>query len=114
METTARFNAQSALRLAGVIKDLLNSEVRSQARTLLALLLLFALSVNALNVLNSYIGCDFMTAISLKDMRGFAGLGAVYVTVFAASTAVAVLYRFVEERLGLLWRARLTKQRTAG
>ena len=32
METTARFNRQNALRLAGVIKDLLSSEVRWQAR----------------------------------------------------------------------------------
>jgi vitamin B12/bleomycin/antimicrobial peptide transport system ATP-binding/permease protein len=33
--------------------------------------------------------------------------------VFALSTAVAVVYRFVEERLGLLWRAWLTKRVTS-
>jgi putative ATP-binding cassette transporter len=38
----------------------------------------------------------------------------VYVGVFAAATTVAVLYRFLEERLGLLWRAWLTKRATAG
>jgi putative ATP-binding cassette transporter len=77
---------------------------------MLVLLLVFALSVNGLNVVSSYVGRDFMTAIADRDMAGFVKFAALYVGVFAATTAVAVLYRFTEERLGLLWRGWLTRR----
>ena len=55
-----------------------------QAIGLLLLLLAFALSVNGLNVVNSYVGRDFMTAIAHRDMAGFVRLAILYVGVFAA------------------------------
>jgi ABC-type uncharacterized transport system fused permease/ATPase subunit len=69
-------NRQTAPRyvrvvFARAVKDLLRSEVRRKAITLLVLLLLFALSVNGLNVVNSYVGRNFMTAIAQRDMAGF-------------------------------------------
>jgi vitamin B12/bleomycin/antimicrobial peptide transport system ATP-binding/permease protein len=109
---TAPLNRQTALRFVRAIRDLLTSEVRRQAIGLLLLLLVFALSVSGLNVVNSYVGRDFMTAIADRDMSGFVRLAILYVGVFAASTAAAVLYRFCEERLGLLWRSWLTKRVT--
>ena len=72
------------------------------------MLLGFLFAINGLNVVNSYVGRDFMTAISHRDRAGFVRQAILYVGVFAASTVVAVLYRFAEERLGLLWRAWLT------
>src|SRR5215470_10137900 len=105
-------NRQTARRFVRAVRDLLTSEVRRRAIGLLVLLLLFALSVNALNVASSYVGRDFMTAISDRDMPGFVRLAILYIGVFAATTAVAVLYRFCEERLGLLWRSWLTKRVT--
>ena len=87
-------------------------EVRPKVIGLLILLAMFALSVNGLNVVNSYIGRDLMTAIVAHDMAGFIRLMIVYVAVFAVMTAAAVLYRFSEERLGLLWRSWLTKRVT--
>jgi putative ATP-binding cassette transporter len=110
---TAPLNRQTALRFVRAIRDLLTSEVRRQAIGLLLLLLVFALSVSSLNVVNSYVGRDFMTAIADRDMSGFVRLAILYVGVFAASTGAAVLYRFCEERLGLLWRSWLTKRVTA-
>ena len=53
-----------------------------------------------------------MTAIAHRDMAGFVRQAILYVGVFAATTAVAVLYRFTEERLGLLWRSWLTRRVT--
>ena len=106
-------NRQTARRLVRAVRDLLCSEVRRQVIGLLVLLAIFALSVNGLNVLNSYIGRDLMTAIVAHDMAGFIRLMTVYVAVFVAMTAAAVLYRFSEERLGLLWRSWLTKRVTA-
>jgi putative ATP-binding cassette transporter len=100
----------TARRFVRVVKDFLTSEVRWPARGMFALLIAFALTVNGLNVVNSYVGRDFMTAIAHRDQAGFLRQAILYVGVFAASTAVAVLYRFTEERLGLFWRVWLTRR----
>jgi putative ATP-binding cassette transporter len=108
----APLDLQTLRRFFRAVRDLLTSEVRHKAIALLALLLAFALSVNGLNVASSYVGRDFMTAIAHHDMAGFVRLAILYVVLFAAMTAVAVLYRFTEERLGLLWRGWLTRRVT--
>jgi putative ATP-binding cassette transporter len=111
-ERPVAFDRETRRRFVRVVKDFLTSEVRWRARGLLALLIAFALTVNGLNVVNSYVGRDFMTAIAHRDFTAFIQQAALYVTVFAASTAVAVLYRFTEERLGLFWRVWLTRRIT--
>jgi len=103
-------NRETARLFVQAVKHLLTSEVRRRAIGLLLLLLLFALAVNGLNVVGSYVGRDFMTAISQRDMPGFFRLATLYVAVFGATTVVAVFYRFCEERMGLLWRSWLTKR----
>src|SRR5262249_48618709 len=85
-------------------------EAGKRAKLLIAALLGLLVAVNALNVLNSYVGRDFMTAIEERSMGRFVAKALLYVGVFAASTAVAVVYQFAEQRLGLLWRDWLTKQ----
>ena len=97
-------------RFARAVRDFMTSEVRWRACGLFALLIAFALTLNGLNVVNSYVGRDFITAISHGDWTGFIRQAVRYVGVFAGSTAVAVLYRFTEERLGLFWRAWLTRR----
>ena len=111
-EEPAPLDRQTLRRFIRAVRDLLTSEVRRQAIALLLLLLAFALSVNGLNVVSSYVGRDFMTAIAHHDMSGFVRLAIRYIGLFAAMTAVAVLYRFTEERLGLLWRSWLTRRVT--
>jgi ABC-type uncharacterized transport system fused permease/ATPase subunit len=83
---------------------------RSAGRFLFVLLIVFLFGINGLNVINSYVARDFMTAIEHRDRAGFIWEATVYVGVFAASTLVAVLYRFSEERLALLWREWLTRR----
>src|SRR5262245_18651014 len=107
---SAPLNRQTARLFVQAVKHLLTSEVRRRAIGLLLLLLLFALAVNGLNVVGSYVGRDFMTAISRRDMAGFVRLVTLYVAVFGATTVVAVFYRFCEERMGLLWRSWLTRR----
>jgi putative ATP-binding cassette transporter len=51
-----------------------------------------------------------MSAIESRDMAGFVRFAWLYVAVFAGSTLVGVLFRFTEERLGLLWREWLTRR----
>ncbi|HEY6733122.1 MAG TPA: ABC transporter transmembrane domain-containing protein [Roseiarcus sp.] len=71
-------------------------------------MLLFA--ANGLTVVNSFVGRNFMTAIADRREAEFARLAILYVGVFAASTIVAVVARFAEERLGLQWRDSLTRE----
>jgi putative ATP-binding cassette transporter len=111
-EQPASLDRETRRRFVRVVKDFLASEVRWWARGLFALLFAFALAVNGLNVVNSYVGRDFMTAIARRDRTGFIRQAVLYIGVFAASTAVAVLYRFTEERLGLFWRVWMTRRIT--
>lgn len=97
-------------RFVRALRNFVTSEVGWKARALSALLIAFLFGINGLNVVNSYVARDFMTAIQQRDYGGFVWQAAVYIGVFAASTLVAVLYRFCEERLALLWREWLTRQ----
>ncbi|WP_051361768.1 ABC transporter ATP-binding protein/permease [Solimonas soli] len=81
-----------------------------KALAMLGLLVAALISFNALNVLNSYVGRDFMSAIERRDAARFVRQAWLYVAVFAGSTVVAVTWRYVEERLGLLWRTWQTRQ----
>ncbi len=97
-------------RLLGAIGKLLKSSVGGKANLLLASLLLLMLSINGLNVLNSYVGRYFMSAIQMRDTAGFIRYAWLYVAVFAGSTFAAAIFRYTEERLGLLWREWLTRR----
>ena len=97
------------MRLAKSVGDLFHSADGWKAMRLSAGLIALLLIANGLTVVNSYVGRDFMTAIASRNGGEFARQTALYVGVFAASTAVAVLARSAEERLGLLWRANLTR-----
>jgi putative ATP-binding cassette transporter len=68
------------------------------------------LAISTLNVINSYVGRDFMTAIESRDTGRFILMAFAYVAVFAALTVTAVIFRFAEERLGLLWRDWMTRR----
>ena len=99
-------------RLFGAIGNLLRSPVGGKASLLMAALLLLMLGINGLNVVNSYICRFFMSSIEARDTAGFVRFAWFYVAVFAGSTVTAVLFRFTEERLGLLWRDWLTHRAT--
>ena len=92
------------------VKDFANCDVGWRARGLFALLIALLIVFNALNVLNSYVGRDFMTAISNRDSARFIRQAIIYVGVFGASALVGAFYSFSEQRLGLLWRGWLTRQ----
>jgi putative ATP-binding cassette transporter len=102
---------QTWQRFVQVLKDLARSEeAGSKAKSLFAALLALLLGVSLLNVVSSYVGRDFMTAIERQDMPGFVSLALLYLLVLAASTLVAVIYRYCEERLGLLSREWLAQR----
>jgi len=66
------------------------------------------LAANGLNVANSYVNRNLMSAIEERHFAAFVRQAQLTVAVFAGSTIVAVLARFAEERLGLLWREFVT------
>jgi putative ATP-binding cassette transporter len=106
----AQFTTDTWRRFVGAVRNFASCEVRGRAGLLAGALLALLLGINGLNVVNSYVGRDFMTAIEQSDRPGFVREAILYVVVFALSTIAAVLVRFCEERLGLLWRDWLTRR----
>lgn len=99
-------------RLLAAVAIFLKSPVGGKARLLMAALLGLMLAINGMNVANSYVGRWFMSAIEQRDSAGFARYAWLFVAVFAGSTLTGVMFRFTEERLGLLWREFLTRRIT--
>ncbi|MEQ1438514.1 SbmA/BacA-like family transporter [Fontimonas sp. SYSU GA230001] len=95
-ETWARFRRTTATFLA--------SPEGRRSVAMMGVLIAFLVVINGLNVINSYVGRDFISAIEGRDRAGFVRMAWLYVGVFALSTVAAVVFRFVEERLALLWR----------
>jgi putative ATP-binding cassette transporter len=100
-------------RFTTAIRVFAASNVGWKAKLLFALLVALLLGVNALNVGNSYVGRNFMSAIQERNGPEFIHQALLYVGVFAGSTVVAVTARFAEERLGLLWRDFVTRRAIA-
>jgi len=73
-------------------------------------LVAFLLAMNGMNVVNSFVGRDFMTAIEERNRPEFIRQAGLYIAVFAVSTILSVTSRFMEERLALLWRGFLTRR----
>lgn len=95
-------------RFLGALQNLARSEEGPRAAVFAGTLLAMMLAMNGLNVLNSYVGRDFMSAIENRNTGAFRAQALLYAMVFVASTVVAALFRFTEERLGILWRRQLT------
>jgi putative ATP-binding cassette transporter len=104
------FGRETLVRLRRAIVNFGTSEVGGRAGAYAGLLAAFLLAINALNVINSYVGRDFMTAIERRDWPAFVRDALLYLGVFALLTLAAVFYRFTEERLGLLWREWITRR----
>lgn len=113
MNVEHRVSFRVMLRRLGVsVWAFLTSSVGSRARWMLAALLGLMLCINGMNVVNSFVGRWFMSSIEARDTAGFAHYGWLYAGVFVASTLLGTMFRFSEERLGLLWREWLTRRIT--
>lgn len=83
---------------------------RWQTWLLLGLLLFLSLSVSLLNVVISYVGNFFTTALAEKDQTTFWRFLFVYAGVFVIGTPIVVTYTYTREKLGLLWREWMTSK----
>ena len=95
-------------RIIRITRPVFTSEIRWYAIGWLVALLALVLGVVGLNVVNGYANRDFMNAITERNWAKYREKSINYLMVFAASTVVAVLAKFCEERLGILWRGWLT------
>ncbi|MBB3594540.1 putative ATP-binding cassette transporter [Rhizobium sp. BK529] len=100
----------TAIRFIRAIKLFMTSDVGGRAGFLLASLVALFGGISALNVVNSFVGRHFMTAIAERQTAEFIRQAILYAGAFAASTLVSVIARFAEERLALLWREHLTRR----
>ena len=96
-----RFDSQLWKRFWAITKPYWFSEEKSGARGLLALLLLFSLFVNGLNVLISFVGRDFMTALTSKEPSKFFHSFSIYAGVIVVGTPIVVLYSYIGIKLSL-------------
>ena len=87
-----------------ISKAFFASERRHKARRFIITLLVLCLIVGGIQVLMSYAGRDFMTAIEEKKTAAYWTALWWYLGSFALAVPVGVWYRWVEERLALLWR----------
>lgn len=100
------------VRLLRAITMFLRSTSGGKARWLLASLIVLMLCINGMNIANSFVGRYFMSAIETRDHGAFLRFAWLYAGVFVASAFTGVMFRFAEERLGLLWRDFLTRHIT--
>lgn len=84
------------------------SDERWKARGVLALLFLLLFSFTALNVLLNFVGRDFMTALSEKNLSDFNRNLLIYLGAFVVATPVSAFYSYVRKHLGVNWRLWLT------
>ena len=111
-ESNTHLNRQTFRRLLAGIGMFLKSPVGGKARWLLVALFVLMFGINVMNVANSFVGRYFMSSIERRDSEGFIHFAWLYVVVFTGSTLIGVMFRFTEERLGLLWRDYLTHRIT--
>ena len=83
---------------------------RRQQWVILGLLLLLSLSVSGLNVIISYVGNFFTTALTTKDEGTYWRFLFVYAGVFVVGTPIVVIYTYTRQKLGLFWREWMTKK----
>jgi putative ATP-binding cassette transporter len=92
-----------------VVREFAGSPVGGKAIAWFALIVGLLVGFNGFNILNSYVGRDFMTALANRDSPGYIRQALLYLGVFAVSTVIGVFLRYAEERLGLLWREWMTR-----
>src|SRR5262249_60044078 len=102
-----------ASRLVAAVRTCAGSEVGWRAKLIFAAILVLLIGANGLNVANSYVNRNLMSAIAERHFGDFVLQAQFTLAVFAGSTIVAVLARFAEERLGLLWREFMTERSVA-
>lgn len=86
------------------------SELRGRAIGGVVLVVVLLLAINGTNLVNSYVGRDFMSALAERRAGQFYMYALMLAGVFAVATAVEVMSVYVQQRLGVLWREWLSRR----
>lgn len=97
------------VRLLGAVRAVVTSEIGGRFQLMFGAIVALLVGISGLNVLSSYVGRDLMTAIERRSAASFLNNAILSVGMFAALTGAAVVLRFIEERLALMWREWLTR-----
>jgi putative ATP-binding cassette transporter len=97
-------------RLRTVALPYFRSEARARAVAGLAAVVGLLVAINGMNVVNSFAGRAFMSALAERHARRFFLFAGVMAGVFLASTLVEVLSSYAQQRLGLSWRDWMTRR----
>lgn len=95
-------------RFVQLLKAFFIDGSRRETRILLAALLGLCLSVGVVQVFVSYAARNFVTSLAQRDSIGFYRNLWIYLAAFAIAIPIGVFYRYVAERLSLLWRQWMT------
>jgi vitamin B12/bleomycin/antimicrobial peptide transport system ATP-binding/permease protein len=93
-----------------LLRHLMRSPIGGRALALFVALIVMLLGVNGLNIVGSYVGRDFITAITERDTPRYLMQALLWIAVFGALTVTAVLLRYAEETLGFLVRDWMTRR----
>jgi putative ATP-binding cassette transporter len=96
-------------RLITIARPFRTYDRRWWAAGLFAVIVLLLLTVNGLNVLNSYVSRDFFDSLQNFRVEKFWQFGLLYVCMFALVTTAQVMAAFCEQRLDLMLRDGLTR-----
>ena len=77
----------TAVRFVRAVRDFASSDVGKKAKLMFAGLAALLFGISGLNVVNSYVGRNFMTAIADRQTPEFIRQAIFYVGVFAAGVA---------------------------
>jgi len=80
-----------------------------RAWRLLASLILLSLAVTAVGIWANKANGDFVTSLQKRDSTGYYRALQVYLGTFALAIPLAAFYRYIEERLGVVWREVLVR-----
>jgi vitamin B12/bleomycin/antimicrobial peptide transport system ATP-binding/permease protein len=113
MQAQGKPTSAPATRFVAAIRTFARSEVGWRAKLMFAVILALLIAASGLNVANSFVNRNLMSAVEERRIAEFVRQAQFTLAVFAGSTIVAVLARFVEERLGILWREFVTERSVA-
>lgn len=100
--------SENWMRLTNTIRNLIQSKQGPTAIRYGISLIILVISFNVFNVINSYVGRDFISSIEQKNTTAFYTNAMLYAFVFIISSGIGSINRYAEERLGILWREQLT------
>src|SRR4029450_1683882 len=90
-EPSVRITRETFVRFGRALRRLFQGAEGRRARLLFAPMFMLLLTANGMNVVNSYVGRDFMTSVESRDPHGFLQVAFLYSRVVALSTCTTVL-----------------------